>query len=486
MTALEIASQIREQEKTVSQVVDEHIALIEKLNPQLNAVVETTFDEARKSADLKDQTLKQMSAAERRDLPPLFGVPFTCKEMISIQGRKSTLGSVHRRERVMDHNATVVERIENAGGILLGTTNIPELGFWFECDNVVYGKTSNPYDLSRTSGGSSGGEAAIISSGGSALGIGSDIGGSIRIPASFCGIFGHKASDRLVPLTGHSPLYPSNAHEIHDKNYSFTVLGPLARTAQDLELAFRLMVGPDNYDRQIKKDFLFRAPIERAEAIQVFFMPSPKIHGTSETDPEIQRTVQTAARYMKELGSSCEELNDRLFMRSFDLWTSRNESVPNDEDFVTYLSGGKPIEFGKELLKLALGKRNYTFPALITGVLASITDRTPQIESDLAELERIKIWLTEKLGSNGVLIMPVHPRKAPKHGGTYFRPFDFNYTAIFNALGFPATAVPMGISSDGLPLSVQVISSENHDHLCLSVARILEIGFGGWQNPKIV
>ncbi|MEZ0391605.1 MAG: amidase [Pseudobdellovibrionaceae bacterium] len=483
MKAYEIAAQIRSQEKTVLQVVEEHISQIQKVNSTLNAVIETSYDQARESARSKDQVIAKLSAEEKKNLPPLFGVPFTCKEMIANRGLRSTMGSIHHRERVLQHNASVIDRILAAGGIFLGTTNVPELGFWFECDNVVYGETRNPYDLKRTCGGSSGGEGAIISAGASAFGIGSDIGGSIRLPAAFCGIFGHKPSDRVVPLTGHFPLYPETAHEIVGKKYPFTVMGPLARSAADLEILFRLIVGPDEIDQNTKTDFRFQSLVKDPEFLKVFFLPSPRIHGVSETEDDISRSVQHAARYLKELGSSVEEADSKLFLRGLDFWTARAWSIEAQE-FTKYLSAGEPLSYHKEFLRLMLGRRKYTLPSLLTGFLDQMVAERELIDDRLLDLQKFKSQLSRMLGRNGVILMPTHPRKAPLLHSTYTRPFDFICTGVINALGFPSTAVPMGLSSEGLPLSLQVVAAEDQDHLCLSVASMLETGFGGYQAPK--
>jgi len=482
-SALETAALIRNQEKTISQVVEEVIDRIEHWNPKINAVVETCFDEARVEAEKKDRILRAMTDEERKLLPPLFGVPFTCKEMISNAGMKSTMGSIHHKERMMDADATVVARIRSAGGILIGTTNVPEVGFWFESDNVVYGATKNPYDSTRTCGGSSGGEGAILGSGASIFGIGSDIGGSIRLPASFCGVFGHKPSDRIVPMTGHYPVYPDVASGIVGSKYPFTVLGPLAHTTADLELLLRLMIGPDGVDLNIKSDFVLQPLKDNAEDFKVYFLPAPVIHGTTETETDISQAVRHAARYLKEMGAWVEEAPPRTLIRALDFWMTRAWTI-DAKEFPNYLSNNSGLSFGKEFSKLILGRRRYTFPALMTAFLDKFGKNLSEQKSNLEALKKLRDQLTEKLGTNGVLLMPVHPRKAPKLGSTLSRPFDFAYTGVINALGFPATAVPMGLSPEGLPIGLQVIAAENQDHLCLSVAKMLEIGFGGWQPPR--
>lgn len=384
----------------------------------------------------------------------------------------------------MKETATVVERMEKAGAILLGMTNVPEAAFWFECDNVIYGRANNPYDTSRTPGGSSGGEGALIGAGASPMGIGSDIGGSIRMPAAFCGVFGHKPSDLIIPTTGQFPLYRETAADYVGGKRTFAVIGPMSKKAQDLYPMMKLMVGHDGIDQEIKKDFRLQPLVKNPEDIKVFYLPAPVIHGTSSLHPLLENSVTMAARYLKEMGSPTEAVDKKIFIQAFELWLARAQTIEG-HNFTSFLSGQPKINFLKEFSSLLIGHRRYTFPALLTAMLDHYGDDRAKATDRLADLTKLKKQLSSILGRNGVLIMPVHPRLAPKHHTTYTRPFDFSYTAIINALGMPATSVPMGLSPEGLPLSVQVIADENCDHLCLSVAEWLEQGFGGWQEPKV-
>lgn len=478
LSALEIAEKIKSGELSSQDVVNRHIHRIEEVNPAINAVVEPCFERAMEEARKKDLALTNMTASEKSKLPLFYGVPFTAKEMISSEGMKSTLGSVHRKSQIMSKDATVVSRLKEAGAILIGTTNVPEVGFWFECDNLVYGRTNNPHDPKRTSGGSSGGEGAIIGSGGSVFGIGSDIGGSIRIPAAFCGIFGHKPSDRLVPFTGHVPVYHDNAKDLVGNYYPFTVLGPMARKAKDLYPLLQTMIGPDNYDQETKKDFKLKPLIKNPSDLKVYSLPRPVIHGTTETSDEIASAVTNATKYLEALGSETNNLPSKTFLRAFDLWTGRAWSMEG-RNFPEYLSAGQKIDFRSEFSKVFFRKGNYTLPSLLTAFLDTYGSDRSQKEVFQLELKILKEKLTGLLGNDSVIILPVHPRVAVKHNATISRPFDFSYTGVFNALGFPATSVPMGLNADKIPLAVQVVAAENQDHLCLSVAEWLESGFGG-------
>jgi fatty acid amide hydrolase 2 len=413
---------------------------------------------------------------------PLLGVPFTIKEMLSVEGMHSTLGSVHRKDSIKTEDASVVARIKDAGGVLLGTTNVPEVGLWFECWNKVYGTTNNPYDLNRTPGGSSGGEAAIIASSGSPFGIGSDIGGSIRIPASFCGIFGHKPSNFIVPFTGHSPLYKSNASEFEGKHFPLTVLGPLARKATDLKKIMNLIIGPDQMDRNVQAYSLSQEVVSWKDK-NVFLLAAPILHACSEVDAEISVACKDAADYFKSLGAKVIDLREDIFIQALQMWFARMAEYKTGE-FNSTLNPKGEISFVAEIARSFIGKGEYTLPASMMAFLEKFTSykSTPkQVAEDLALL---RSSLNQRLGSDGILIMPVHPRTAPKHKRTLMTPFDFAFTGIMNALMLPASAAPIRLSSTGLPIGIQIVAGDHQDHLCLAACEAIEIGFGGWLAPE--
>jgi fatty acid amide hydrolase 2 len=238
-SALALAAAIRAGEVSAREVVEDHIERYERFHARVNAIVVPRFDEARAEADAADA---RIAAADPDDVPPpLLGVPFTAKEMFAVRGMPHSGGLVARREVRADTTAPLVQRLLDAGAILLGLTNPSELSLWIESNNRVYGRTSNPYDLARTAGGSSGGEAAAVGCGGSPIGVGTDTGGSTRIPAFFCGVFAHKPSLGLVPHTGGYP-------PIHGDTKRMVTYGPLARRAEDLMPVLRAISGPDGVD----------------------------------------------------------------------------------------------------------------------------------------------------------------------------------------------------------------------------------------------
>ncbi|MFN7729475.1 MAG: amidase [Bdellovibrio sp.] len=485
--AFELAGKIRSGQCTSLEVVDAHINEVKKWNPLINAVVEDNFNSAYSQAracDAEVQKRRTAGADAVNTLPPLFGVPFTLKEMISVANFKHTLGSVHRRSFISKHDATVTTRLKKAGAILMGTTNVPELGFWFECANEIYGRTNNPYDLSRTSGGSTGGEAALVGAGASPFGLGSDIGGSVRMPAGFCGVFGHKPSGRLVPMTGHFPIYHTEAEKWRGDRYPLTVLGPLTRKASDLYPLMELLIGPDQIDLEIRPGFKLKPRVTDWTGKVVWVMPSPSIKGVARTTPEIAETAMTAARYFEAMGATLKVMRANVFEDAVKLWFA-SLSKASGRSFTEILSDGQTIDYKRELLKLVLFKGDYTLPALGASLLETLSRRfesklegTKQESFD--QIGQLKKELGALLGEDAILILPVHPRTAPKHNTPILRPFDFAMTGIFNALEVPATAVPMGLGEQGLPLAVQVIAADGQDHLTISAAEVLESAFGGW------
>ncbi|MHB8879010.1 MAG: amidase, partial [Myxococcaceae bacterium] len=237
-SAVELARRIRQGEVTSRRVCEAHIEQIQRVNPAINAVVAERFEAALAEADAADAAVR---AGPRDSLPPFHGVPCTIKEAFAVRGMPNTAGLVARRARLSGQDAPTVARVRAAGAIPLGVTNISELCMWMESDNRVYGRSNNPYDPTRIVGGSSGGEGAIIGAGGSPFGLGSDIGGSIRGPAFFNGVFGHKPTGGLVPSSGQYPRSEGASMRL-------MTTGPLARRAEDLYPLLRVLAGPDADD----------------------------------------------------------------------------------------------------------------------------------------------------------------------------------------------------------------------------------------------
>ena len=305
-SATALAQTIRTKQVSSQEVVEAYLARIDAVNPKLNAVVQVTADTALAEARAADVTLA------RGELKgPLHGVPMTIKDSFDTAGVVSTGGTLGRRSYVPNEDATVVARLRQAGAILLGKSNTPELTLFIETDNLVYGRTNNPYDLSRSPSGSSGGAAAIIAAGGSPLDIGSDTGGSIRQPAHYCGVAGLKPTAGRVPRTGHIISYDSGPLE------QLTQLGPLARTVEDLSLTLPLIAGPDWRDPTIVPMPLGDpAAVDLGRLRAAFFTDN----GIVSPVPAVAEAIANAARALAEAGVAVEEARPPEIEHSRDTW----------------------------------------------------------------------------------------------------------------------------------------------------------------------
>jgi fatty acid amide hydrolase 2 len=482
-SGLELARWIREKKASSEEVVRAHIKRAQLLNPITNAVVEDRYAQALFEAKAADAAIAHgaVDFAKQR----YFGVPHSIKELLAVNGMKCTMGSVHRKDVRSTFDSNALQRIRAEGAILIGTTNVPEAAMWFECDNRVYGPGKNPYDNRRTPGGSSGGEAALIAGGGSPFGVGSDIGGSIRMPAAFCGIFGHKPTEKIVPLTGHYPMTLEVAESFVGHHYPFSVVGPLARKAEDLLFLFDILLGPDGIDRNIDASFKLKPIVKDWSKVKVFTLPNPSFFLTSRTEEDLSEAVVKAGEFFAGLGAEVKEAPKRLLYKSFDHWSTRAWTMEGPT-FESYMTGGQHVAYIKEFFNMARGSSHYTFPALLTAWFDQRFSGRDKLVQLTEKLNKFKAHVDELLKDDAILILPPHPRKALVLDSTIYRPFDYTYTAAFNALGYAATVVPMGLSQDGLPLSVQIVARERMDHLTLSTCLPLEKEFGGWvpiQNP---
>ena len=467
LSGTRLAKGIRDSEWTSAQVVDAHIEHIQRVNPTLNAVVAERFAPAREEAREADRHPKDR---------PFHGVPCSIKECFALTGMPNSAGLYSRRERRAEQDATAVARYRAAGAIPLGVTNTSELCMWMESDNRVYGRSNNPYDPRRTVGGSSGGEGAIVGAGAAPFGLGSDIGGSIRMPAFFNGVFGHKPSGQLVPGTGQFPMAEGPARRMLST-------GPICRRAEDLYPLLRLLAGPDGEDGEAMA-LGDPAKVELAD-LRVFDVPD---NGVTRPSRELRAAQQRAAATLREAGATVTELRLPRLKKSFEIWSaalSEGEHTP----FPVLMGGGERVPPGRELVRRALGTSPHTFMCSLLGLAEELTAPLTSLQASLLrERDALKAELEERLGDDGVLLFPPFPRTAPRHRWPLARQlalrFDYAYTAILNAMHLPATAVPMGLDRRGVPLGIQVAAAHGQDALCLAVALKLEQAWGGWVPPR--
>ena len=442
------AERIRAKDVSPVEVVQAHLDRIDSVNPIINAVVvpnEAALDQAREA---------ERAVMSGESLGPLHGVPFSVKEVFDTEGIRSTRGSLLYADRVPDSDATAVRRLKEAGAIVIGKTNCPEFALAAETVNDLFGRTRNPWNLERTSGGSSGGEAAAISTGLSPLGIGTDLGGSNRLPSHYCNIVGYKPTHGLIPQTGAWPEIMSRWMHV----------GPIARSVRDIALSLVVMSGHDHIDpyalgRGVDEMPWFGASLPPLRVGMMTEGPFVPVMG------EIQDVVRKAGSALESLGCVVEEVG-------FD-WHDR-----------------LPIDFTMDML---IVEADHYFKPLLEGrehelsssISALLNLPKPSMADYLASFDKhesISRDVTAFFGEYDLLLLPSSPVTAPPHDSAVLdvdgRKADAghaaNITATFGMTGHPAISVPFGMSSDGLPIGVQLAAGHLNDRLLLHAAATLE------------
>ncbi|XP_076674187.1 fatty-acid amide hydrolase 2 [Andrena cerasifolii] len=479
-SAATLAFKVRNKQLTSENVVQSYIDRIKEIQPVLNCTVEDRFEDALKEARKCDELLKSPDAPSPELLAkekPFFGIPFTTKDCIGIANMKQTAGLVIRKDTVSEQDAEVIRLMRAAGGIPLATTNVSELAMWWETSNCLYGTTKNPYNTRHIVGGSSGGEGCIQAAAGAPLGIGSDIGGSIRMPCFFNGIFGHKPSTGTVSNEGQ---YPSAQSKDQDR---LLAIGPMCRYAQDLLPILKVLANENAGVLRLD---------DKVDISKIKFYYMEDDGGqflTSPVDPEIKASMRKVVHYLdKAYKIKATKLSIRKLKKSIDLWLA-NMRCKDEKDFTYELSNRQGhINLWWEFLKWTVFMSNHTLIALLTATFEKYTvmhgsEKHTRLIQESRDLYQ---EFQEILGQDGVFLYPTHPTAAPLHYEPLIKPFNFSYTAIINVLGLPSTACPLGINKQGLPIGIQIVGGLHQDRLTIAVAEELERGFGGWVPPAIV
>jgi Asp-tRNA(Asn)/Glu-tRNA(Gln) amidotransferase A subunit family amidase len=473
LSASEIAAQIRRKEISPVEVARAHLDRIERLNPKLNAFVDCKPEVVLSHARDAERAILRKNK-NKEELGPLHGVPVSIKSSIDVAGHRCEAGTRFREGHIAAEDAPLVMRLRAAGAVILGVTNTPELLMAWETDNLLYGRTSNPWDLTRTAGGSSGGEAAAIAAGLSAGGVGSDGGGSIRVPAHFCGICGLKPTPGRIPSTGH---YPKAAGPFA----LIGVVGPMARTIEDVQTLFAAMAGwddgdpcsaPAKFDNDVRE---IDEPAIRTVNIG-FFEDDGRTPVTKETSEAVKRSASLLSNCGFHVEpfrpEGLEEARQRWWeffgiaggmMLQSDLRGRESELSPMLREFLFWTSAS-PAHTGESLLAAWLGR----------------------------DAVREKILL--QMRKYPVLICPTAAVPAFRHGEREWQVESrtvkyldaWSYCEWFNLLGFPAVVVPIGQSEKGLPVGVQIVARPWEEELVLAVAAKLEKERGPWQAPPLM
>jgi amidase len=464
LSAVSMAEQIRQGKLSPVELVEAHLARIERLNPKLNAFVQVDAEGACRQARAAEDAV-----ARGEKLGPLHGVPVSIKSSIEVAGFRCEAGTKLRDGFLASGDAPLVSRLRQAGAIVLGTTNAPELLMAWETDNLLYGRTNNPWDLSRTPGGSSGGEAAAIASGCSAGGVGSDGGGSIRVPAHFSGICGLKPTPGRIPATGHFPTSVGPFALLG-------VVGPMARTVGDLKVLFEVMQGPDDGDPSAAP-----VPVRWPDAHDLkklrigYFEDDGHTPATAET----RVAVRGAAEALKRAGFTVEPFRPEGLEQARRLWWQ-----------FFGIAGGmllRPMTKGREAELSPILKQFSSWVA----AEPSHTGETLLDTWIMRDVVRTQVF--SQMREYPILLCPVASIPAFRHGerswsidGQTVQYLDaWSYTEWFNLLGSPAVAVPFGRSNEGLPIGVQIVARPWEEELVLGVAADLEAQRGPWQAPDV-
>ncbi len=467
-SASQLAAAIRRRELTATEVVEAHIERHRRVAPRINALVAERFEQAREEAAAADA---QIAAAAADDaLPLLLGVPFTVKESIALRGMPQSAGLTLRGDYRAEETAPPIQRLIDAGAIPLGVTNTSELALWIESANRLYGCTNNPYDAGRTAGGSSGGEGAAVGSGASPFGIGSDIGGSIRVPAFFCGVFGHKPSPGVVPNSGHYP--PTTG-----KGSWMLGTGPLARRGEDLMPLLGIIAGPDDRDPLAKPVTLGDPAAVSVAGMRVVTVEEASL--LPMTRP-LRDARERAVGALAATGASIVRVALRSWRRAAFPFLATLQAGAGQTIVGLLQEAGAAAPTLRTLIRRGSPHTVPTRLTLATELLPSSTQFSQR--RLLAAAETLAAELRDAIG-DGVLLHPAYPRTVPRHGTTVGRPWLLTPAAVFNLAGVPVTEVPLGLSARGLPLGVQVAAGPGRDHVSIAVALELERVFGGWVPP---
>jgi len=469
-SATALARAIREGEVSSREVIEAHIEVCKHYQPRTGAIAVERFDAARGEADAADARIASVGEGE---LPPLLGVPCTIKESIAVKGMPNCAGLLARRDYRAQTTAPAAQRLIDAGAIPLGLTNLSELTLWCESENRVYGRSSTPYDSSRAAGGSSGGEGAAVGSGASAFGLGSDVAGSIRVPAFFCGVFGHKPSNGLVPHTGSYPVP-------HGESKRLFGIGPLARRGEDLMPVLRILSGSDGADPLVTGEPQLGDPASVSlQGLRVLISESAFVQPINR---ELLAARERAAGALAAAGARLERIRLPKMRLVTEAYLAALSDAGNASLAELLQEGGaEPVTVRSSLRRGG----PHTVPLKMLALLEQANRLTSprRVSKAIAWGRAFAREIAETIG-DGVLLHPPLANVAPRHGRTYGRLYVLQPVAVFNLAAIPVTQVPLGLGSRGLPLGVQVAAAPGRDHVSIAVAMELERVFGGWVPPN--
>jgi Asp-tRNA(Asn)/Glu-tRNA(Gln) amidotransferase A subunit family amidase len=454
----EVARKIRTREISPCEIIDAHLARIEKLQPKLNAFVHVDAEGARRQAQAAEASILRGDSGGA-----LHGMPISIKSCIDVSGWPCPAGSRLRADYVACHDAVLVSRLRAAGAILIGNTNVPEFLMAYETNNALSGKTSNPWELSRSAGGSSGGEAATIASGCSMGGVGSDGGGSVRVPAHFCGISGLKPTPGRIPSTGH---FPRGAGAFA----WLGVVGPMARTVADVRALFDVMKGPDADDAL--SSTIQERPFGERELVgmRVGILESNALGDV--TRESIQAVERAGA----------------LLAEQFNVEPFQLEGLEQAIELWWFFFGPMTAHLFDPMVEGREAHLSPMFREYMSVASLKIAPTVDELMNAGVKRDIVRAKIIKQMRDVPILLSPVCATPAFQHGQGNWHPVcgyrdTMRHAQWLNLAGFPGVSVPMGFSAEGLPIGVQVIGRPNEDELVLAVAEILETARGKFKAP---
>lgn len=452
-SAKQLAYKIKQKQISCTELMQVHLDRLKLINPKLNALVQTLSSEnALRQARHADEEL-----AKNKPVGPLHGLPITIKDCCKVKGFAITKGSLGLHF-LPTEDATVVDRLKTAGAIVLGISNVPEFNIAYETDNDRYGRTLNPYDLSRTPGGSSGGEAAIIAAGGSTFGLGTDAAGSIRQPAHNTGIASLKPTHGLLPNTG---MLPDDGG--HDSLKPLTTYGLMARFVDDLILTLPVLSATEAYNQ----DILCTKQID-VESLRIAYYADNAI---IKPDEDTLRTIQNVINNLP-----VAQLKEARPPHLPELYSLISETL--------ILKGDKGLKMQTLLYQLGIKNPSYLVKEFLA-IARSCEFSETELTKRLHRLEQLRRELEKFFIDYDVIICPVAATPAKQHTRSFIEGHDFSYLSVYNFTGWPVSTVRCGTSVEGLPIGIQIIAKPWKDMTALWLAKKLETLLGGWKPPPL-
>lgn len=465
-----LVSLIKDKKMSCVEIMQAYLNRIALINPRINAIVEFLgTEQALNEARSLDQHY-----ARNKSLGKLHGIPITIKQGRKVKGFFCNLGMQSPMNFIAKEDATVVARLRAAGAIVVGVTNIPDFSMSYETDNALYGCTRNPYNLNCSPGGSSGGEAAIIASGGSAFGIGADSGGSIRQPAHNCGIAGLKPTRGLIPSTG---KFPEDGLGIF--SYIETQ-GPLARYIDDIIYALPILIGPDGHDANIyPASFDDSAKINLKSLRIKFYTENGVASPSAEIDAAIREIMKTLSSKVGSLKESYPAIHKETYTEFEELF---------------FYGGDRGQWLYDRMQKMQVKKVAPPFQAILERAKLCEFSVT-ELRRRLFILDKFKFTMMDFIQDTDVIICPVATNTAGFYNSQSTAniatptkldlAYDLTYNLPYNIMGWPAVSVRCGTSKESLPIGLQIIAKAWRDDVALAVAKIVEEISGGWQMPQL-